>query len=272
MDTVGISVAAALVALLIVRDKMWRRAQAQLREQLAATRAQVSEHEQHAHVGQLMSGLAQDLKSPLQGVIGNTELMIAAGGLGSASANDLRAIQENATRAAGIVRNLLAFTEASALKRRWQDINEVVARAVGGMRKELDASGVGVDLALADRLPLMYVDGRQLEKVLATLLARPTARSSRAGRDSAAVRLATRRGDVRRGDARHGDERLVIEVDDRAADDVDEPAWSSDLAACRQIVQAHGGSLEVEHPANGGFRFHLELPVSVVGADAALAT
>ena len=267
MDTVGISVAAALVALLIVRDKMWRRVQAQLREQLAATRAQVSEHEQHAHVGQLMSGLAQDLKSPLQGVIGNTELMIAAGGLGSASANDLRAIQENATRAAGIVRNLLAFTEASALKRRWQDINEVVARAVGGMRKELDASGVGVDLALADRLPLMYVDGRQLEKVLATLLARPTARSSRAGRESVAVRLATRRGD-----ARHGDERLVIEVDDRAADDVDEPAWSSDLAACRQIVQAHGGSLEVEHPANGGFRFHLELPVSVVGADGALAT
>ncbi len=267
MDTVGISVAAALVALLIVRDKMWRRAQAQLREQPAATRAQVSEHEQHAHVGQLMSGLAQDLKSPLQGVIGNTELMIAAGGLGSASANDLRAIQENATRAAGIVRNLLAFTEASALKRRWQDINEVVARAVGGMRKELDASGVGVDLALADRLPLMYVDGRQLEKVLATLLARPTARSSRAGRESVAVRLATRRGD-----ARHGDERLVIEVDDRAADDVDEPAWSSDLAACRQIVQAHGGSLEVEHPANGGFRFHLELPVSVVGADGALAT
>jgi len=260
-------VAAALVALLIVRDKMWRRAQAQLREQLAATRAQVSEYEQHAHVGQLMSGLAQDLKSPLQGVIGNTELMIAAGGLGSASANDLRAIQENATRAAAIVRNLLAFTEASALKRRWQDINEVVARAVGGMRKELDASGVGVVLALADRLPLMYVDGRQLEKVLATLLARPTARSSRAGRESMAVRLATRRGD-----ARHGDERLVIEVDDRAADDVGEPAWSSDLAACRQIVQAHGGSLEVEHPANGGFRFHLELPVSVIGADTALAT
>ena len=259
--------AVALVALLIVRDLRWRRAQAQLREQLAATRAQVSEHQQLAHVGQLMSGLAQELKGPLQGVIGNTELMIAAGGLGAASANDLREIQENATCAAGIVRNLLAFTEASALKRRWQDINELVARAVGGMRRELDASGVGLHLALADRLPLMYVDGRQLEKVLATLLARPTARSSLAGRESVAVRLATRRGDPL-----HGDERLVIEVDDRAADDADEPAWSSDLAACRQIVQAHGGSLEITHPVNGGFRFHLELPVAVVGADTAAAT
>src|SRR5206468_1283411 len=89
----------ALVALLIVRDLRWRRAQAQLREQLAATRAQVSEHQQLAHVGQLMSGLAQELKGPLQGVIGNTELMIAAGGLGAASATALREIQENATRA-----------------------------------------------------------------------------------------------------------------------------------------------------------------------------
>jgi K+-sensing histidine kinase KdpD len=267
MDIVGISVAAALVALLIVRELMWRRAQAQLREQLAATRAQVSEQEQLAHVGQLMSGLAQDLKSPLQGVIGNTELMLAAGGLGSASANDLREIQENAARAAGIVRNLLAFTEASALNRRWQDINDLVARAVGGMRSELEASGVGVHLALADRLPLMYVDGRQLEKVLATLLARPTPRSSVAGRESVAVRLATRRSAPP-----HGDDRLVIEVGDHAADDVDEPAWSGDLAACRQIVRAHGGSLEVEHPANGGYLFHLELPVSVAGADTAQAT
>jgi K+-sensing histidine kinase KdpD len=57
----------------------------------------------------------------------------------------------------------------------------------------------------------------------------------------------------------------VIELDDSAADaNVDEPTWSGDLAACRQIVQAHGGTLEVEHPDAGGFRFHLELPVTAV--------
>jgi hypothetical protein len=99
------------------------------------------------------------------------------------------------------------------------------------------------------------VDGRQLEKVIGTLLSRPAPRS-------AEMTLATRRGEQRTRD-----DRLVIEVDDLSGGDLDEPTWSTDLAACRQIVQAHGGSLEVEHPADGGFRFHMELPVTAGGAD-----
>ena len=207
-----------------------------------------------------MSGLAQELENPLQGVIGNAELMVAAGGLGDDSKDELREIQENVARAAGIVRHLLAFTETVALSRRWQDINELASRAVHGVQTELDASGVRVNFALAERLPLMYVDGRQLEKVIATLLARPEPRST-PRRAAAAVTLATRRGDL--------DDRLIIELDDRTADldERDDPTWSGDLVACRQIVQAHGGSLEVERPANGGYRFHLELPVTAGRSD-----
>ena len=263
MDTVAIAVAVVLVALLVVRELTWRRAFAATREQLAANGIQIREQEQLAHVGQLVSGLAQELKSPLQGVIGSTELMLATGGLGAESKDELREIQENATRAAGIVRNLLAFTETSSLSRRWQDINELANRAVEGVRSELDASGLRVNFSLAEHLPLMYVDGRQLEKVIATLLSRSSPHPS-PRREIAAVTLATRRGEP--------DDRLVIELDDRTAADLDEPTWWGELSACRQIVQAHGGSLEVERPANGGHRFHLELPVTAVGADTAQAT
>jgi signal transduction histidine kinase len=257
MDIVAFTIAASLAALLVVRELMWRRAFAGMRNQIAANGIQLREQEQFAQVSQLVSCLAQELKSPLQGVIGNTEVMLAAGG--EESKDELREIQENAARAAGIVRNLLAFTEtSSSLSRRWQDINELATRAVEGVRSELDASGVRVNFVLADRLPLMYVDGRQLEKVIATLLSRPAPRSS-PRLEIAAVTLATRRGEP--------DDRLVIELDDRTAADLDEPSWSGDLAACRQIVQAHGGSLEVERPVNGGYRFHLELPVTAGGAD-----
>ena len=260
MDTVTISIASVVVlaALLVARELMWRRALGEMREQVAANGIQIREQEQLAHVGQLVSGLAQELKSPLQGVIGNTELMLASGGAGSN--DELREIQENVERAAGIVRNLLAFTETSALSRRWQDINELANRAVDSMRSELDASGVRVNFALADRLPLMYVDGRQLEKVIVRLLSRPEPRSI-PRRETASVTLATRRSDL--------DDRLIIELDDSTAanlDELDEPTWSGDLVTCRQIVQAHGGSLEVERPANGGYRFHLELPVTAADA------
>jgi signal transduction histidine kinase len=263
MATVAFITAAILAAVLVARELTWRRAVAGLREKLADGDLQIREHEQRGHVDQLVSGLAQELKAPLQGVIGNTELMLASGGAGSK--DELLEIQENVVRAAGIVRNLLAFTETSLLTRRWQDINELASRAVDGVRGELDASGVRVNFALADRLPLMYVDGRQLEKVIATLLSRPAPRST-PRRETAAVTLATRRDP---------DDRLVIELDDRTAstiDDLDEPSWSGDLVACRQIVQAHGGSLEVERPANGGYRFHLELPVTAGGADIQHAT
>jgi signal transduction histidine kinase len=265
MDTVTIIVTVALTALLVAREMTWRRAFTRLRERIAADGIRLRAQEQFVQMGHLVSGLAQELKSPLQGVIGNTELMLATGGAVADSKDELRDIQENATRAAGIVRHLLAFTETSAPKRRWQDINELASRACDTLRSELHTAGVGVHLALADRLPLMYVDGRQLEKVIVTLLSRPAPRSP-LRREPAAVTLATRR-DV--------DDRLVIELDDRTAaalDEIDEPSWSGDLVACRQIVLAHGGSLQVERPAAGGYRFHLELPVTAGGPDPHYAT
>lgn len=160
---------------------------------------------------------------------------------------------------------VLAFTETATLSRRWQDVNEIVGRAIDGCRNELDAAGVRVQTERSERLPLVYVDGRQLEKVIAMLLVRPAPRSAPPC-DIAAVTLATRK-------AGGTDERLVIDLDDRAAADLDdEPSWWSDLAACRRIVEAHGGTLDVLHPPHGGYRCHLELPVTASGKHSAMAT
>ena len=146
MDTVTIIVTVALTALLVAREMTWRRAFTRLRERIAADGIRLRAQEQFVQMGHLVSGLAQELKSPLQGVIGNTELMLATGGAVADSKDELRDIQENATRAAGIVRHLLAFTETSAPKRRWQDINELASRACDTLRSELHTAGVGVHL------------------------------------------------------------------------------------------------------------------------------
>src|SRR5262245_50725390 len=257
MDFVAIVAAAILAMALVARELMWRRTHAALRARLRASATDVREEERRVHVTQVVSGLAQDLKSPLQGVLGNTELMLASGSLGAGSAGELRQIQEHAARAAGIVRNLLAFTETQALSRRWQDVNELASRAADTVRGELGPAGVQVRLVLADRLPLAYVDGRQLEKVIATLLLRPAGNTD--AHAATTVTLATRRGAT--------EDRFAIELDDRAGE-YDEPTWSGDLEACRQIVEAHGGTLEVERHGRG-YRFRLDLPVTAIGADTA---
>jgi K+-sensing histidine kinase KdpD len=245
-------IAVVLALLLVARDSIARRREQRLLEELGSLRSQLKENDRLVNVGQLVSGLAQDLKSPLQGALGSAELL-AADASGADSAQELQDIRDNVTRAVGIVRNLLAFTETTELDRRWHDLNQIVGDAVQRHR----SSGVPGDSMTfhgTGRLQLIYIDGRQIEKVLTTLLDF-TMRSSR--RTAAgAVSVTTRR-------AAAPEDQMVIEIDDPAVTGADDdPAWSGDLDACRRILQAHGGSLEVEHRGVSGLRFHLELPIT----------
>jgi hypothetical protein len=62
MGTVAVVVAVALGIVLIARETSSRRALGELRAELDAARADVRGQQQLANVGQLVSGLAQELK------------------------------------------------------------------------------------------------------------------------------------------------------------------------------------------------------------------
>ena len=55
------------------------------------------------------------------------------------------------------------------------------------------------------------------------------------------------------------DDRLIVEFEESVVS-VD-ATTIADMVACRHIVEAHGGRLDVERPSRGGYRFVLELPV-----------
>jgi K+-sensing histidine kinase KdpD len=251
-----------LAILLVGRDLMARRTEQRLRAEIKKLKGGLRDTDRLANVGRLVSGLAQELKSPLQGVLGNAEVLAATGN--ETSAQELREIHENATRAVGIVRNLLVFTEANSLNRRWHNLNDLVSAAVDSRRSELAAAGVRVSLEGAARLPLVYVDGRQLERVIMTLLGRWT-KDSRPG-PVATVAVSTQR--------RASDERLVVSIDDPSTSlDEYDVSWSGDLDACRRVLETHGGALEVERLPTGGFGCRLELPVTAAaGAAGSVAT
>jgi K+-sensing histidine kinase KdpD len=251
-----------LAILLVARDLMARRAEQRLRAEIRKLKDGLRDTDRLANVGRLVSGLAQELKSPLQGVLGNAEVLAAGGN--ETSADELREIRENATRAVGIVRNLLVFTEANSLNRRWHNLNELVSAALDSRRSELVAAGVRVSLDGAARLPLVYVDGRQLERVITTLLGRWT-KDGRPGA-AATVAVSTQR--------RPSDDRIIISIDDPSTSiDEYDATWSGDLDACRRVLETHGGALEVERLPTGGFGCRLELPVTVAaGAAGSVAT
>jgi len=235
-------------AVILGREVAARRRERQLGDELEELRSQLRESNRLVNVGHFVSGLAQDLKSPLQGMLGNVEVLAAGGPNDPAELKELR---ENVTRAAGVVRNLLAFTETSELNRRWDDLNEIVSRAV--QQHRTGAKADGVSFRGTARLQLVYVDSRQIERVLLTLLSHTGhGRLNGSGEVNVATKRVTAPGD-----------HMVIDIDDPNASDADEiGAWSGDLDACRRVLQAHGGSLEVERQGAGGVRFHMEFPIT----------
>jgi len=262
---IPVVIAVLLAAILVVRELSARRREQRLQDELAGLKSQLKESDRLVNVGQLVSGLAQDLKSPLQSMLGSAEVLAATDPGDAHAAQELKQIRDDVSRAAGIVRNLLAFTETTDLDRRWDDLNAIVRRAIQTHRAGAAIEGVafqthrtgtasdGPAFQGTTRLQLVYVDGRQIERVLTTLLSH-TGHGTRNGAHD--ISVTTRR-------VNNPADHMVIDIEDPRASDADDVGtWSGDLDACRRVLQAHGGSLEVERQGTAGVRFHLEFPIT----------
>jgi len=276
----------------VVREFLSRRALLRAGQELESTREQLVQKEKLAAVGQLVSGVAHELNNPLQGVLGYAELMLA--GRPSAGDNEeLRAIRDNANRAAGIVRNLMTFAGRTASARGWQQINRVVRDAAAVREPHLQTNGVDLSLDLADRLPLVYVDHARLEDVLVNLIQNAEAAivSRRDGKTHGSSVPQRARGEIAITTRWQGNpDRILVEVADNGSglreedlSRVFDPFFTTrevgqgtglGLSVCYGIVREHGGQITARNADVGGAVFTVELPVmaeSLASAEAAVA-
>lgn len=75
-------------------------------------------------MGQLAGGVAHDFNNLLTAMIGFCDLLLQRHGVGDPSFSDLIQIKQNANRAAGLVRQLLAFSRKQPLKPKLIDVTE----------------------------------------------------------------------------------------------------------------------------------------------------
>jgi len=277
----------------VVREFLSRRALLRAGQELESTREQLVQKEKLAAVGQLVSGVAHELNNPLQGVLGYAELMLA--GRPSAGDNEeLRAIRDNANRAAGIVRNLMTFAGRTASARGWQQINRVVRDAAAVREPHLQTNGVDLSLDLADRLPLVYVDHARLEDVLVNLIQNAEAAilARRDGKTHGSSVPQRARGEIAITTRWQGNpDRILVEVADNGSglreedlSRVFDPFFTTrevgqgtglGLSVCYGIVREHGGQITARNAEVGGAVFTVELPVmaeSLASAEAAVIT
>ena len=261
----------------VVRELLSRRALIRAGQDLASTRQQLVQHEKLAAVGQLVSGVAHELNNPLQGVIGYAELMLA-GRPAAPQTEELRAIRDNANRAAGIVRNLLTFAGRNTAARGWQQINRIVRDAIAVRTPQLQ--GIDLTFDAADRLPLVYVDHTRLEDVIVNLIQNAEAAiASRHDGNALTRQVSDRaRGEIRVTTRIEPEpDRIFIEVADNGSglkqEDllrVFDPFFTTrevgqgtglGLSVCYGIVREHGGQIVASNAPGGGAVFTIELPV-----------
>ena len=132
-------------------------------------REQLIYSERLSAVGQLVAGVAHELNNPLQGVMGQVELLIGTEDR-PATRVELQQIRHSGERAAKIVRNLLTFARHSALERSVADLNEIVRSTLALRANDLRAANIAVDEDYADELPLIIVNREEIQQAVLNLL------------------------------------------------------------------------------------------------------
>ena len=119
-------------------------------------------------IGQLAGGVAHDFNNILTVIHGHASLLLAGGSLTGVSARSAQQISQAAERAAGLTRQLLAFSRRQVMQPRQLDMNEVV----GNMTKMLGRI-LGEDIALqlhySPQPALVQADAGMMEQVLLNL-------------------------------------------------------------------------------------------------------
>jgi PAS domain S-box-containing protein len=226
-------------------------------------------------IAQLAGGIAHDFNNLLTGIIGHCSLLLEDSSLSLEARGDLAQIQRAADRAAGLTRQLLAFSRRQLLAPRILDLNRVVTGAVSAIRGVV-GSRIDVIQVLAPDLPPVLADPGQIEQILLQL----STHAREAMPDGGRLELLTAATRVDRAHAaRHvglatGDYvTLAVRDTGRGMDPVTleyvfdpffggkhaEPGLGLGLAAVYGIVKQSGGYIAVESTPGEGTGFTIYL-------------
>lgn len=216
----------------------------------------------------LLSTISHDLRTPLASLVGLAEsLLLTRPALAAPQAEIAAAMLASARRMSALAHKLLdmARLESGAvqLNLQWQPLEEVVGSALAATADI--TAGRAVWVALADDLPLIRVDAVLMERVLANLLENavkytPEGTPIEISADLAADALQLSVRDHGPG-LPAGREMDLFRKFERGHREGAIAGVGLGLALCRAIVEAHQGRLHAEHPADGGARFVIRLPL-----------
>jgi signal transduction histidine kinase len=232
---------------------------------------QAAEAERMAYIGTLASGLAHEIRNPLNSLNLNMqmleeELEPAAGGAGRGSGRRLLTItRTEIARLERLVTDFLSYARPRALEVEEVEVEELLEQVRAILEGEARSRGVALEVGDRTGGMTVWVDPGQMRQLLLNLA--QNAISAAEGRPDGQVVLAAEPRDLREGLVE-----LIVE-DNGAGIPADQVERIFDvfystrkggtglgLAIVDRIARRHDGSVEVESEAGRGTTFRVVLP------------
>ena len=131
---------------------------------------QLLQSEKLASVGELAAGVAHEINNPINGIINYAQILIDETE-GQADEDGIPdRIMKEAERIAKIVKNLLSFARETDDKPNPAKVQDIVADALGLLKKQLSNDGIQLNFDIPDNLPTVNVNNQKIQQVFVNLL------------------------------------------------------------------------------------------------------
>jgi PAS domain S-box-containing protein len=237
---------------------------AQALDDLQQVQAQLLQSEKLAALGRLSAGIAHELNSPLQGLLGLLTVYLGRVPPASREADQLAKMRAACEHMATIVADLTAFARPASEDRTALDLREVVQTTLGFSAVHLRHQDIRVTTHFAEPLPPIDGNKSQLQQVLLNLL--QNASDAIQGTGEIVIRVAAVPPEV------------LVQVSDTGVGmapehlaHIFEPFFTTKrpgqgtglgLAVTLGIIEAHNGTIRVESTPEVGTTVSVRLPIA----------
>jgi signal transduction histidine kinase/CheY-like chemotaxis protein len=259
-------------ALAVENSRLYEGVKQQMAE-LKQTQAQLVQSTKLAAIGELAANIAHEINNPLTTVLGFASFIAERLKSDDPMREELTLIQEEASRARDIVRDLLQFSRQRDFMPEPASLNQVLEQVITMMRRQGAFGTVTVHEQYAPDLTGVEVDVSRIKQVFLNIINNAVYVMPNGG--SLTVRTTASDRGVR-VDVEDTGPGIAPEHRDRIFDPffTTKPEVSGTglgLSVSLGIVQSHGGTIEVDSELGKGTTFTVTLPLRVDGETPAAA-